>query len=209
MQTTKKLILALLLIISTHNVNSQINPTQKERLIVNPKKISKFHHTIGLNLTPTMLGGYKVYDILGFAEPYKVKFGSNHYLNLIPYYEIDYNKKISLITYIRYNHISYKSDMYLYNLIFTYNFLKPQSPKFFKIGAGGAYQKIPSKGRINYVTYLSYKEMLNKHFSLGLTLDFSSYGSTTTINYNEGMIVEKTEGGGVIFHAFINLSYTF
>ncbi|MDD4829232.1 MAG: hypothetical protein PHE13_01880 [Bacteroidales bacterium] len=209
MQITKKLILALLLLIITLKVNSQIIPTQKERLIVNEKKISKFHHTIGLNLTPIMLGGYKVYDILGFSEPYKVKFGGNHYLNLLPYYEIDYNKKISLITYIRYNNISYNSDLFIYNLIFTYNFLKPQSPKFFKIGAGGTYQKTPSIGRINYVAYLSYKEMLNKHFSVGLTLDFSSYGSTTTTRYFDGMKEEKTVGGSTTFHAFVNLSYTF
>ena len=83
----KKLIFTILLLSSFLAYSQEEMPT---------KKPSKFHHTVGINLSAHMLGGYNVYGIPIFDDSwiaYKVPFGGKHWLNFIPYYELDYNNK--------------------------------------------------------------------------------------------------------------------
>ena len=155
----------------------------------NKTKVSKFHHTIGFNLTPIMLGGYKSFElqVLGDGDNFRqVKFGGLHYLNFLPYYQLDYNKKIYLTTYYRYNHVGFGDYAQMCNINFSYNFHKKESKTTVLLGAGAMYYKTNSKGGIAPVLYFLYNQKISEHFGAGLTID---------IFY--------------LPHFFANLSYTF
>ena len=136
-----------------------------------------------------MLGGYKSFElqVLGDGDNFRqVKFGGLHYLNFLPYYQLDYNKKIYLTTYYRYNHVGFGDYAQMCNINFSYNFHKKESKTTVLLGAGAMYYKTNSKGGIAPVLYFLYNQKISEHFGAGLTMD---------IFYNP--------------HFFANLSYTF
>ena len=67
-----------MLAISQENI---VDKSQAVKETQNKTKVSKFHHTIGFNLTPIMLGGYKSFelDVFGEGDNFRrVKFGGLH-----------------------------------------------------------------------------------------------------------------------------------
>lgn len=211
----KKLIIALFLFfsISTYSQENSINKqslNQKEGSNKNDKKLSGFHYTLGLNLSPLMLGGYKECDIWGFSKDYNVPFGGNFYLNLLPYHELDYNNKFFLTAYYRYNNISIKSNAELFNLILSYNFFRSNSIYSLKLGAGGLYYKSNEFDRLNYILYLSFHEKLYKNFGAGLSVDFSNFTINNSTTIYDGVVVDKIGYGSyTLFHIFLNFTYRF
>ncbi len=193
----KKLIFTILLL------SSFLAYSQEEMPIKQP---SKFHHTIGLNLSPLMLGGYTSY---GLFSDYKVPFGGKHWYNLIPYYELDYNNKIFLTGNYRYSNMWYKVNADMYYVVLSYNFFKSKSSHALKLGGGGMYYKSNKEKRISYVLALSYHEKINKHLGAGLGVDYSHFPSTSTITENNGMIIESVQGGFAVTHFYAKFSYTF
>lgn len=212
----RKLIFAIFVLwsVSTYSQENSTNkecPIKKEGCVQNDKKVSKFHHTLGLNLFLTMLGGYKVYDIWGLSKDYKVPFGGKFFLNLLPYYELDYNNKFFLTAYYRYNNISFNSNADLYNLILSYNFFRSSSKYFLRLGAGGLYYNSNEFGKLNYIFYFSYHEKISKHFGAGLSVDFSNFSikNSSTTNYDWGVEDKIDVGSYTLLHLFLNLSYSF
>ena len=199
----KKLIFTIFLLSSLLVYSQDEMPTMKP---------SKFHHTLGLNLSPTMLGGYKV-DLM-FGGQYDVPFGGKHFLNFIPYYELNYNNKIFLTANYRYGNIRYSKNADMYYLILSYNFLKSTSSHSLKLGAGGVYFKSNKGGvlyfnsgkdyNISYALALSYHYRINKHLGAGIGIDYSHLSATTEMGDN-GSIEESFAIG----HLYLKLSYTF
>ncbi|MDD2192894.1 MAG: hypothetical protein PHO12_10205 [Bacteroidales bacterium] len=197
----KKLIFTIFLL------SSFLVYSQEEMPIKQP---SKFHHSIGLNLSPLMLGGYIVPDIF---QTYTVPFGGKHWRNFIPYYELDYNNKIFLAFNYRYDNIDYKFNAGMYNLLLSYNFFKSKSSQAFKLGAGGVYFRAEKNRivsyRIGHVLALTYHEKNNKHLGAGIGIDLAFFPSTIKKEDYGDIIVESRESAHGIFHFYLKFSYTF